>query len=144
MDRAIPLWNPCLDNKGHRERLRINVNGCGRDDFECPRHVEASEWPNHDWIFDHSDELKVLQPTVNTAYLALLERQEDEKAGSVDLIKQFSGGLQVIFKLASVYQTPEKPTYSGSQWHVEGALNEHICATSLFYYDQREHPRQLH
>lgn len=28
------------------------------------------------------------------------------------------------------------PRYDGSDWHVEGALNEHICATTLFYYDQ--------
>lgn len=32
--------------------------------------------------------------------------------------------------------TPEQPTYRGSDWHVEGALNEHICATALIYYDQ--------
>ncbi|KAK3074200.1 hypothetical protein LTR53_003543 [Teratosphaeriaceae sp. CCFEE 6253] len=31
--------------------------------------------------------------------------------------------------------TPDKPTYIGSNSHVEGALNEHICATALFYYD---------
>ncbi|KAG7045184.1 duf1665 domain containing protein [Colletotrichum scovillei] len=27
------------------------------------------------------------------------------------------------------------PTYDGGSWHIEGQLNEHICATALFYYD---------
>ena len=44
-------------------------------------------------------------------------------------------GLQVIVKLANIELTPEKPTYDGGSWHVEGQLNERICATALYYYD---------
>jgi len=44
-------------------------------------------------------------------------------------------GLQVIVKLANIELTPEKPEYEGGTWHVEGQLNEHICATALYYYD---------
>ncbi|KAH8656354.1 hypothetical protein BGZ61DRAFT_570708 [Ilyonectria robusta] len=43
--------------------------------------------------------------------------------------------IQVIVKLANIHLTPEKPYYRGGSWHVEGQLNEHICATALFYYD---------
>ena len=43
--------------------------------------------------------------------------------------------LQVIVKLANIHLTPDKPSYDGGSWHVEGLLNEHICATALFYYD---------
>lgn len=46
-------------------------------------------------------------------------------------------GLQIIFKLANIHLTPETPEYGGGSWHVEGALNEHICATALYYYDQQ-------
>jgi hypothetical protein len=46
-----------------------------------------------------------------------------------------SKGLQVIVKLASVELTPEKPTYDGGSWHIEGMLNEHIVATAIYYYD---------
>lgn len=35
-------------------------------------------------------------------------------------------GLQVIVKLANIHLTPDKPTYDGGSWHVEGQLNEHI------------------
>lgn len=43
--------------------------------------------------------------------------------------------IQVIVKLASIHLTPENPSYDGGSWHVEGQLNEHICATALYYYD---------
>ncbi|KAL3962851.1 WD40 repeat 2 [Purpureocillium lilacinum] len=43
--------------------------------------------------------------------------------------------VQVIVKLANIHLTPDKPTYDGGSWHIEGQLNEHICATALFYYD---------
>ncbi|KAB5545812.1 hypothetical protein GE09DRAFT_220286 [Coniochaeta sp. 2T2.1] len=44
-------------------------------------------------------------------------------------------GLQVVVKLASIELTPEKPQYPGGSWHVEGMKNEHIVATSIYYYD---------
>ncbi|EWG56016.1 hypothetical protein FVEG_17735 [Fusarium verticillioides 7600] len=37
--------------------------------------------------------------------------------------------------MANIHLTPEKPKYEGGSWYVEGQLNEHICATALFYYD---------
>lgn len=45
------------------------------------------------------------------------------------------GNLQVIVKLANIHLTPEKPSYDGGTWHVEGLRNESICATALYYYD---------
>lgn len=50
----------------------------------------------------------------------------------------FFGGVsraQVIVKLANIHLTPEKPKYDGGSWHIEGQMNEHICATALYYYD---------
>lgn len=52
------------------------------------------------------------------------------------LIDRFSeSGLQVIVKIASIELTPEKPSFPAGGWHVEGMMNEHICATSLYYLD---------
>ncbi|RXW19960.1 hypothetical protein EST38_g5893 [Candolleomyces aberdarensis] len=42
--------------------------------------------------------------------------------------------LQVIVKLANIELTPETPEYEGGTWHVEGKLNEAICATAIYYY----------
>ena len=62
-----------------------------------------------------------------------LEWPESEK---VDLRSQFAEqGLQVIVKLANIHLTPNKPEYEGGSWHVEGQMNEHICASALYDYD---------
>ncbi|KAH8904798.1 hypothetical protein BR93DRAFT_916535 [Coniochaeta sp. PMI_546] len=54
----------------------------------------------------------------------------------VSLEKWFRAqGLQVIVKLASIELTPENPKYPGGSWHLEGMKNEHIVATSIYYYD---------
>ncbi|KAG6865926.1 hypothetical protein C0991_010427 [Blastosporella zonata] len=55
---------------------------------------------------------------------------------SVDIFRDFaSSGLQVIVKLANIHLTVEKPVYEGGTWHVEGQMNEHICASAIYYYD---------
>ncbi|KAF9039072.1 hypothetical protein BJ165DRAFT_1407316 [Panaeolus papilionaceus] len=53
----------------------------------------------------------------------------------VNLRKKFKKqGLQVIVKFANIELTPEKPSYDGGSWHLEGQLNENICASALYYY----------
>ncbi|RDX42394.1 hypothetical protein OH76DRAFT_1448432 [Lentinus brumalis] len=42
--------------------------------------------------------------------------------------------IRVIVKLANIILTPEKPSYPGGSWHVEGMANEKIVATGLYYY----------
>ncbi|KAG9256854.1 uncharacterized protein F5Z01DRAFT_672086 [Emericellopsis atlantica] len=44
-------------------------------------------------------------------------------------------GLQIIVKMASAELTPEKPEFAGGNWHIEGQMNERICATALYYVD---------
>ncbi|KAI0453530.1 hypothetical protein F5B21DRAFT_479023 [Xylaria acuta] len=44
-------------------------------------------------------------------------------------------GLQIIVKMVSIELTPKKPSYAAGSWHVEGQMNEHICATALYYLD---------
>lgn len=54
----------------------------------------------------------------------------------LDLRTHFAhSGIQVIVKLANIHLTPSKPDYAGGSWHIEGQLNERICATALYYYD---------
>jgi len=43
--------------------------------------------------------------------------------------------VQVIVKMANIVLTPEKPTYDGGAWHVEGMKNENIVASGIYYYD---------
>jgi len=44
--------------------------------------------------------------------------------------------MQVIVKLASIELTPEMPAYDGGTWHLEGAANEFIVATGIYYFAQ--------
>lgn len=70
------------------------------------------------------------EPNDETSYLKLTA-DDVKTSGFFDDAKR----IQVIVKLANIHLTPEKPNYEGGSWHVEGQLNEHICATALFYYD---------
>jgi hypothetical protein len=70
------------------------------------------------------------------------------------LVERFlDSGLQVIVKMASIELSPEKPEFPVGGWHVrltistmfcyivlstkqiECQMNEHICATALYYVD---------
>ncbi|TMW58052.1 hypothetical protein Poli38472_013526 [Pythium oligandrum] len=42
--------------------------------------------------------------------------------------------VQVIVKIAEIHLTPEKPSYSGGSWHIEGTEAEQIVATGLYYF----------
>ncbi|KAM5356788.1 hypothetical protein ACJ41O_003434 [Fusarium nematophilum] len=41
--------------------------------------------------------------------------------------------LQVIIKMASIELTPERPKFPAGGWHLEGQMNEKICATAVYY-----------
>eukprot|EP00039_Didymoeca_costata_P001972 m.56652 g.56652 ORF g.56652 m.56652 type:complete len:712 (-) comp11051_c0_seq2:288-2423(-) len=43
--------------------------------------------------------------------------------------------LQIIVKFANIELTPEKPNYGGGSWHIEGAPQENIVASVIYYYD---------
>eukprot|EP00039_Didymoeca_costata_P005367 m.80965 g.80965 ORF g.80965 m.80965 type:complete len:842 (-) comp12786_c0_seq2:90-2615(-) len=43
--------------------------------------------------------------------------------------------LQIIVKFANIHLTPEKPKYSGGSWHIEGAPQESIVASVIYYHD---------
>jgi len=149
VDKAIPLWNECLSRFDDRNRIELKV--CGDDNAIMPMdlrdkpsvdadHAEKQEyWARleayEDRIADHPEERKFLHPSPSAPYVPVAKRTESGGQNRPDLCSDYPGGLQVIFKLASIQLTPEKPRYNGSSWHVEGALNEHICATALFYYD---------
>ncbi|KAJ5178785.1 Protein of unknown function DUF4246 [Penicillium capsulatum] len=53
----------------------------------------------------------------------------------VDLDKDYKErGLQVITRIMVVSLTPEDPYYQ-TEWHVEGQMNEHICAAAFLTID---------
>ncbi|EIM84073.1 uncharacterized protein STEHIDRAFT_140990 [Stereum hirsutum FP-91666 SS1] len=136
--RTVPLWNRTLTalqadgGRGELNPARIpTYNGPSYGDEEEPEMEEGED------DGDYSDRLRawrrsnVLKPEP-VIFDAL---EFEEKAGVVLETDFAEKGLQVIVKLANIQLTPEKPTYDGGSWHVEGQLNEHICATAIYYYD---------
>lgn len=140
LSRSIPLWNEVLESTEVVVQPRLDVNSYH---FEYPqgedRPREEGENSDTDEFLDRNHEWRELtrilhHPEPTKAYTT---RPRAEPGRRVDLAKDFSdNGLQVIVKLANIHLTPTSPTYPGGSWHIEGQLNEHIVATSLYYYDQ--------
>lgn len=126
-------------------------NNPDNDDPEDPAPPDSvftdlpSEWEGEDkngeqWMPDsvvrwkYSRIRKVLTPEPDNAPYE--EWTQSRDSYKVNLEKKFRDkGLQVIVKLASIELTPEKPSYPGGSWHLEGMLNEHIVATAIYYFD---------
>ncbi|KLJ13155.1 hypothetical protein EMPG_09426 [Blastomyces silverae] len=138
---AVPLWNRTLGCAKSEPYIRITYDFCEKevdhgfiaavpkpelasdeDEDEDDYYERLAEWE------ERSEKFTRPEPGAN-----FFPPDEDIL---VDLQRNYgSTGLQVIVKLANIHLTPEKPRYNGGTWHVEGQLNEHICATALYYYD---------
>lgn len=134
---AIPLWNETLS--WFEPRLRFENCGGRSEDWKEPEGItfpgvrEDEDDAYYDW-FSQNKVLAQIEPEPFQSR-QLWESKPEHKP--VDLRKDFhDSGLQVIFKLSNIHLTPEDPEYYGGSWHIEGALNEHICASALYYYDQ--------
>lgn len=46
-----------------------------------------------------------------------------------------SQGLQIIVNMENIELTPDNQDYKGTDWHMEGQLNEHVVAVAVFAYD---------
>lgn len=134
--KTVPLWDETLTR--FHPRLRINVD---HDEWEYPlgrsRPPQDDDPPSDDdyfWELEHEWEMtnRVLVQPEPVEYT---NRYTSIPDYPVNLRQQFrKQGLQVIVKLANIHLTPGTE-YKGGSWHVEGALNEHICATAIYYYD---------
>ncbi|MCJ1314682.1 hypothetical protein MMC25_008364 [Agyrium rufum] len=43
-------------------------------------------------------------------------------------------GLQVLVEISGIELTPEAPRFTGTEWQLNGLLNEHIVASATFFY----------
>ena len=126
--KVIPLWNMTLTplQEGFTTPPRIEYTACEYDpdpdtipEEEKPQREEGeSEYTYYDRLDAWEEEIRVL---------VLPEPGEFKPRFTtepvLDLKKMFGKrGLQVIVKLANIHLTPEKPTYEGGTWHVEGQL----------------------
>ncbi|KAF5383139.1 hypothetical protein D9615_005036 [Tricholomella constricta] len=143
---AIPLWNRTLTPLAQLggtsiSPLRISYTDCEYD--PDPERGPEEDGPQQEEDEDESDyderrhywyeaTRKVVQPEPGV----FVPPEKNEVGESLDIWTKYKErGIQVIVKLANIHLTPEKQTYKGGSWHVEGKMNEHICASAIYYYD---------
>lgn len=111
------------------------MEGEGFEEFEQPEQEPGESYSDYwDRVERLKDALKIIQPEPEE--FKTPEERFREKYGNdspekrlnnrpADLREEF-GKLQIIVKFANICLTPEKPTYGGGSWHVEGQLNERM------------------
>lgn len=131
------MWNlslTALQNHGELPVDRIEVPESFKFVNESGEEVDEYDYgPQVGRTFVPPD-AREFDSTRFPAFLGGPEREDEQ--GKIDLERKYKdSGLQVIVKLANIQLTPDKPAYDGGSWHVEGKSNEHICATTIYYYD---------
>ncbi|KAL0575762.1 hypothetical protein V5O48_006205 [Marasmius crinis-equi] len=138
--RTIPLWDDCLSYFGFDDsRHRVYCTGDGPQ-YEYPlgeeRPVGSDEENEED---DERDE----QWRRDNRVLVQPEPEEYEPCDPavlrhVNLRKDWKGeGLQINVKLTNIELRPgDTESFEGGSWQVEGQLNEHICASAVYCYEQ--------
>ena len=91
---------------------------------------DASEAAKDAYYTAYDDWIEVRTPTIDPR-IRTPEAANSSKSGPT--INLDNTRLQVIVKLASIELTPEKPSYGGGSWHVEGMENESIVASGIYY-----------
>ncbi|KAG6837454.1 hypothetical protein H0H93_008997 [Arthromyces matolae] len=145
----IPQWNMTLTplaQRGHHtlNPARIQYTRCSYDpdpttwpETEGPQEANYTdeEGFDEDSYYEARQEWYAANRVVVQPEPAPFEPPKPQDL-AVNLWKDYEkSGLQIIVKLANIHLTPEKPEYEGGTWHVEGKLNEHICASAIYYYD---------
>ncbi|KAK2797855.1 hypothetical protein FQN50_009060 [Emmonsiellopsis sp. PD_5] len=137
---AIPLWNLTLTPLDPRYRDRHRQRRIEYDEFTYepyPESLRPVQQPG-ETEEGHWERESAWQSEQRLANAILPEPgifSPPEESAQVDIRKDFGRNLQIIVKLANIELTPDRPYYRGGTWHVEGQMNEHICATALYYYD---------
>jgi len=124
---AVRLAAEKAERKAKRKADAIAA-GKTEDDAESYSTEEEEEEEDEDDYDDYFANKTLYQPDVSGAF-APPPALSAEKQVSLT-----SRRLQVIVKLADISLTPEKPTYAGGSWHVEGMKNERIVASGIYYY----------
>ncbi|KAF2208895.1 hypothetical protein CERZMDRAFT_114238 [Cercospora zeae-maydis SCOH1-5] len=139
ISKAVPMWSACLSRSDNPPPPRDDADADWIEPAgERPAEENEGELDEYDvmdleyqWTRDNRT---LSMPDISNTYETRAKHGDPEQLD--DLRKGFADqGLQVIVKLANIHLTPEKPEYGGGSWHIEGQINEHICASALYYYD---------
>ncbi|TPX16400.1 uncharacterized protein E0L32_004049 [Thyridium curvatum] len=138
---AVPMWEECLSWWSDRRRQKFSRTD-DEEDYYLPEGAaydipEDNDGDDYKWTDEYEEwwtQHRIIKFREPDDFKPFAEQVD--LSARLDFTREFPDGLQVIFKLANIHLTPEKPRYGGGTWHIEGALNERIAATALFYYDE--------
>ncbi|KAL4819753.1 hypothetical protein BDW67DRAFT_123132 [Aspergillus spinulosporus] len=128
--RTIPLWNVSLAlHSDLPRRIPYDCVSYPSDEEPEPEYDGSEDYDERYEEWSNRRQPKQPEPCP-------FQPPQPNMHKPVDLRDQYRDkGLQVIVKLANIELTPDKPDYGGGAWHIEGQLNERICATAIYYYD---------
>lgn len=128
LQRAVPMFERVLSDDLRAllpMRIATSTNGWGSEetadciwDGHSPYPNSSSEdeyWNDTDAWIERRTDFKT--PDARDHYDGDLEIMRDQ-------ISLKDRTLQVIVKLANIVLTPEKPSYPGGKWHVEGSFQQ--------------------
>ncbi|KAL4929764.1 DUF4246 domain-containing protein [Aspergillus undulatus] len=132
LTRTLPLWNASLTSDyGLPHRIPYHSVEYMSDEEPEPEQEDGEDEDDFDERYDAWSKSRLLKAPEPGEF-----QPPRDSGETIDLQDQFRDkGLQVIVKMANIELTPEKPEYEGGSWHIEGQLNERICATAIYYYD---------
>lgn len=142
--KAIPMWDKTLSSTERTQRpVRIDIDEAEWIEGEAEREPEPDESELcEDEIMKLDETFRRQERKLVMPELGSYNNRKNYKDASDHITKDVGlrkdwakEGVQIIVKLASIHLTPEKPAYDGGSWHIEGQLNDHICASALYYYD---------
>ncbi|EED16740.1 conserved hypothetical protein [Talaromyces stipitatus ATCC 10500] len=133
---AIPLWDESLtERRSYGDEQRIPYTQVEYLESSTPEPEQNEEDGDNEDYWERYEEWERSRP-IKLPEPGEFKPPKAPWRGEVRLRDKFrEKGLQVIVKLANIELTPEKPEYDGGSWHIEGQLNERICATAIYYYD---------
>ncbi|KAM0253647.1 hypothetical protein ACHAQJ_007159 [Trichoderma viride] len=172
IETTLPAWDQCLSlplrrgNKigaGRTEprfpKQDFNDNDSGiwdpssppplDDNVEADDEIDDDEGDDdEDYDEDYDPAIAEWERTRKPVHPCVPEFEDINyaKRDTARLAQKFKNtGLQVIVKMTSVELTPEKPEFPAREWHVDGHMNERICASALYCIDSENiTPRNVH
>jgi hypothetical protein len=142
---AVPLWNESLswfygrlrikvlntsrDDYDIPDGLKFQPSEVNDDDYVDSDASESASEPDYECDDRYADEYqdwwranRILNQPEPGTFIPWQQKLDSHPEGvpgitRIDLAKDFAAsGLQIIFKLANIHLTPEKPAYEGGSW----------------------------
>lgn len=125
LEKFIPLFNRTLTDVVNWKEPIVDLarwSWYGEESFDFDRHGEDCDEAYSEW-------------QRNRPILPVPIPKFQAPTTPIKVVDLKGEKVQVIFKLANIELTPEKPKYDGGKWHVEGIEEERIVASGIYYFE---------